>query len=275
MERRVQLQNFKQKVDLPSIDITPSLKTLDSEAVPDTCINDVKLQTQPTTEKTNANVASQVPDSFPSSIVKDEATSSDGEPPKKRIKTLLPVKPKPPPLSLATRRRRSMKSSDSEPEELVNQRKSGTLHPSSDLLDDLINQAVQEGAIITVADANLPHDKIFEASVVLEPCLVPIQVDNEVKIEQANEGTKIKQSEKTTEVKPPDIHEKSPIEDEHKRIREVLTQKPPHREPAYMKKEALLTTEESYVTLVGEPLGPHENMYDTIGADQTHVEVCA
>lgn len=272
MERRVQLQSLKQKSDQTAVESPPAMKTQDSLSHPDNSALNAKLETQ-TTAEIPLDVASDVPVSFPVSITTEEPTTgSDGEPPKKRIKTLLPVKSKPPSPTLTTRRRRSMKSCDSEPGDVTGQPKVEAPSPTSNLLDDLINQAVQEGAIISVPDANLPDDKIFEARFVLEPCLIPLQAVDEIKIEKANGGCEDKQSVPANDEKPLVTHEELPIEPEHKRIQEILTQKSNHREPTYLKKDTILTTEEPYVTHVGDSFGPNENTCDS-AAHQAHVEV--
>lgn len=255
MERRVQLQNSKQKSEVHTEENFPPGKVTESSSLQSgsaTIGNQVATRTQ---SKVCGSSAPLTPE--PSFTACDKIPSND-EIPRKRIKTLLPVRSKAcssPPI----KRRRTTISTD--PEEI--QIKAEAL-PNDNILDDLINQAVKEGAIINLTDTNLPSDHIIETKVVLEPCPLPV-----------SSAKTLAEKESTSLLEPPPIIAETlnvleaPIHPEHKRIQEYLTLKPPPRESVHLKKEAILTTSEPYLTHVGESLSQPEVLNN-----QAQVEVC-
>ena len=128
--------------------------------------------------------------------------------------------------------------------------------PEESILDELINQAVKEGAIINLADTNVPSDHIIEAKVILEPCPVPVSVAI------ADNQSAPSEPEGTLNVL------ETPIHPEHQRIQEYLAQRPPLRESVQLKKESILTTEKPYLTHVGESVSQPE-----IQTNEAQVEV--
>ncbi|KAI9560069.1 hypothetical protein GHT06_014079 [Daphnia sinensis] len=228
MERRVQMQNTKQKNDIPVEENHASGKVTDSSLPQGGSVivgNSVATRTQ---SKVSGSSAFHIPEQ--QSTPNCDKIAAVEEIPRKRIKTLLPVRTKSCPSPPPAKRRRTAKSLETEEEQ-----KHAT-HLDDNILDDLINQAVEEGAIINLTDTNVPSDHIIEAKVVLEPCSLPA-LSSIGAIDSAPAE--------------PDVLE-VPIHSEHKRIQECLSQKPPVRESAHLKKEALLTTEEPYLTHLGE-----------------------
>ena len=226
----MQLQTSKQKNEVIVEDNLPTGKVTDSllhQSGSSVIGNMVATRTQ--SKVSGSSSVSLIPDqqSFPNY---DKLPTVE-EIPRKRIKTLLPVRTKPCPSPPPAKRRRTTKSLDSSGSE---DQKPVAL-PDDNILDDLINQAVEEGAIINLNDTNVPSDRIIEAKVVLEPCSLP-----SVLVE--------KESSPSEHV----LNGAFNIHPEHKRIQECLAQKPPVRESAHLKKEVILTTEEPYLTHLGE-----------------------
>merc|ERR1712136_76571 len=196
MERRVQLQNQKQKCDI-SVDtetVAAQTKSVDSslQQVPD-------------------DVKAYIPESVQ---IPMKAESEEIQVPRKRIKTLLPVKRK---------EKKSNKVAANMETSLVKEQ----------ILDDLIIQAVKEGAIINVSDSVVTDD-IVEAKVILEPVKLTCSP---------------RKQEKTASHSP---NIKFSITAEHKRIQQLLLQKAPPRESLHLKRENILTCDEQYLTHVGE-----------------------
>jgi len=196
MERRVQLQNQKQKCDV-AVDT-------DIVAAP-TKTPDTSLQQVPD------NVKPFVPDSIGNPIkVEPEETQV----PRKRIKTLLPVK-------------RKEKKLSKLPTELE------TSLVEEQILDDLIIQAVKEGAIINVSDSAVTDD-IIQAKVILEPIKLTSSPQKIEKMVSHPAAAKFS------------------ITPEHRRIQQLLSQKAPPKEPNHLKKENILSIDYQYLTHVGE-----------------------
>ena len=196
MERRVQLQNQKQKCDI-SVDtetVAAQTKSVDSslQQVPD-------------------DVKAYIPESVQ---IPMKAESEEIQVPRKRIKTLLPVKRK---------EKKSNKVAANMETSLVKEQ----------ILDDLIIQAVKEGAIINVPDSVVTDD-IVEAKVILEPVKLTCSPRKQGKTTSHSPNTKFS------------------ITAEHKRIQQLLLQKAPPRESLYLKRENILTCDEQYLTHVGE-----------------------
>ena len=247
MDRRVQLQTSKQKPELYNEENVASPNLPDppihqSSSV--TVTNQVATRTQ---SKVSISSMPVVPDEpLPNC---DKLPTKVEEVPRKRIKTLLPVRtnacPSPP-----AKRRRTIKSMEPEEEQKP------TNLPEESILDELINQAVKEGAIINLADTNVPSDHIIEAKVILEPCPVPVSVAI------ADNQSAPSEPEGTLNVL------ETPIHPEHQRIQEYLAQRPPLRESVQLKKESILTTEKPYLTHVGESVSQPE-----IQTNEAQVEV--
>lgn len=226
MERRVQLQNSKQKSEAQIEDNHSSGKVIDSSILhSDSAVfgNQVATRTQ---SKIFGNCPPHTPQP---AAINTNIDPSIEEVPRKRIKTLLPVRTSPCPVPPA-KRRRTTKSVENE------QDVKPATAPNDNILDDLINQAVKEGAIINVADTNVPSDRILEAKVILESLPVSLTM-----------------AEKDLGVSKPEENVlDAPVHPEHQRIREYLSQRPPIKSSAHLKKEAILTTEAPYLTHVGE-----------------------
>lgn len=234
MERRVQMQTSKQKNEAPIEENHASGKVSESTLHQSGGVivsNSVATRTQ---SKVSGSSAAHIPEQ--QLLPNCEKIAAVKEIPRKRIKTLLPVRTKSCPSPPPAKRRRITKSIESEEDEKP------VMHPDVEILDDLINQAVEEGAIINLTDTNVPSDHIIETKVVLEPCSLP-----------ALSST----AENTSALAEPNVLE-APIHSEHKRIQECLAQKPAVRESAHLKKEALLVTEDPYLTHHGEWLSQPE-----------------
>lgn len=232
MERRVQLQTSKQK---PEQHVEENLFTVSKgmeslvQGTPAATRAQPKVSVGP-----NTSYVPEVP-----SITNCHKT--DVEIPRKRIKTLLPVRTKAICPSPPAKRRRMTRSIEADV--II---KSETM-PHENILDDLINQAVQDGAIANLTESNLPSDRTIEAKLLLEPCPVSGQAD----------GTPAKKECSNISLEPAGGKESSnvldlPIYPEHERIKKLLAQKPPARESVHVKKESILTTAEPYLTHVGE-----------------------
>lgn len=201
MERRVQLQNQKQKCDVPA----------DTETVaPLTKIPEPSLQRVPD------DVKPYLPDSIEIPV---KVETEENQVPRKRIKTLLPVKRK--------EKKPNKMTADLETSLVV----------EDHILDDLIIQAVKEGAIINVSDSAVTDD-IVEAKVILEPVKL-----NSSPRKLGKTTTSLQQLSTTT---------KSPITTEHRRIQQLLLQKAPPRESQHLKRENIITCDHEYLTYVGE-----------------------
>lgn len=234
MERRVQLQNSKQKSEIHNEENVASGNMTESiQSGSATVGNQIATRTQ---SKVSMSSSPNLPEP---SFTNCEIPPKVEEVPRKRIKTLLPVRTKPCP-SPPAKRRRMTKSMEPEEDQIP------AALPEENILDDLINQAVKEGAIINLTDTNVPSDHIIEAKVILEPCPMPITVAI------ADEEPATTGSEGITNVL------EAPIHPEHRRIQEYLAQRPSVRESAHLKKEVILTTEQPYLTHVGESLSQPE-----------------
>lgn len=213
MERRVQLQNSKQKSELSEESI-PGGKAAE-QPTPQMASNHVDTFS-PSRVPANTD---QVPEPPLTTIGVSEA---EAPAPRKRIKTLLPVRTKPTPSP--TSKRKSTKITPIIPE--------ASIKTEDDIIDDLIDQAVKEGAIISVPEATI----------------VPSAVETD-KSTSAEEPS----------CSPSDASSFS-ILAEHRRIQQQLSQKPAPREPAHLKKESMLTTDEPYSTHVGEGFSQLESL---------------
>lgn len=248
MERRVQLQNSKQKAEVHTEENVPPGKVTDLPVLQSgsaTTGNQVATRTQSKVSGSSIPLASE------QSYTNCDKVSSVEEIPRKRIKTLLPVRSKACP-SPPAKRRRTAKSVESEEIQV----KTESFAADDNILDDLINQAVEEGAIINLTDTNLPSDHIIEAKVVLEPCPLPVSATS---VEKEPVSLELKETFDVLE---------APIHPEHRRIQEYLSQRPAPRESIHLKKEAILTTQEPYLTHVGESLSQPEVL-----TNQAQVEV--
>jgi hypothetical protein len=210
---------------------------------------------------------------IPEMVVKSEVVVDDGVP-KKRIKTLLPVRraQSPPvvrpttPDSVKPKKRRKLNKST---EEMTEESTATSFNCESDaILDDLINQAVKEGAIINVTDGSVAGDNIVAAKVVLEPCPAAAST---VVVMTSEVVENNKQEPVKPEPKSPKKEEDS-ILPEHKRIQQLLAQKAVVKEPNYLKKDLILTTETPYWTHVGE-CGPNQAESIQIQSQEAQVEV--
>lgn len=290
MERRVQLQNLKQKPDgmpeenvspLKVIDVTPIQSSSNHAAVSSNQQGEIVLLRVPlnstpvtaTIEDVTTPNPSALATPIPEMVVKSEVVV-DGGVPKKRIKTLLPVRraQSPPvvrpttPDSVKPKKRRKLNKST---EETTEESTAASFNCESDaILDDLINQAVKEGAIINVTDGSVAGDNIVAAKVVLEPC-PPAASTVVVMTSEVVENNK--QEPVKPEPKSPKKEEDS-ILPEHKRIQQLLAQKAVVKEPNYLKKDLILTTETPYWTHVGE-CGPNQAELIQIQSQEAQVEV--
>lgn len=287
MERRVQLQNLKQKPDdVPEENVSP-VKVTDMSPIQsgsnhavvssqsEVVLPRVPLASTPTVSTTVK--PTPAPSISEPPIIKNEIMN-DGVP-KKRIKTLLPVRraqsptiasPTTPDVKPPNKRRKLDKSRE-DPE---NPTTTNFNCESDAILDDLINQAVKEGAIINVTDANVANDHIVAAKVVLEPCppaaaaTAVVTTTNEVATTTC-EKEPAKPIKETSPAKQEDS-----ILPEHRRIQQLLAQKSSVvREPNHLKKDLILTTETPYLTHVGE-CGPNQTESTIqIQPQETQVEV--
>jgi hypothetical protein len=230
MERRVQLQTSKQKNEVVVEDNLPTGKVTDPPMHQSgSAVVGNMMATRTQSKVSGTSSVPHTPEqqqSFPNC---DKLPTVE-EIPRKRIKTLLPVRTKPCPSPPPAKRRRttkSLESSESDDQKPV-------ALPNDNILDDLINQAVEEGAIINLNDSNVPSDHIIEAKVVLEPCSLP-----SLPVEKESSPSELGVLD-------------APIHPEHKRIQECLAQKLPIRESTHLKKEVILITEEPYLTHLGE-----------------------
>ncbi|EFX87682.1 hypothetical protein DAPPUDRAFT_312148 [Daphnia pulex] len=230
MERRVQLQTSKQKNEVVVEDNLPTGKVTDPPMHQSgSAVVGNMMATRTQSKVSGTSSVPHTPEqqqSFPNC---DKLPTVE-EIPRKRIKTLLPVRTKPCPSPPPAKRRRttkSLESSESDDQKPV-------ALPNDNILDDLINQAVEEGAIINLNDSNVPSDHIIEAKVVLEPCSLP-----SLPVEKESSPSELGVLD-------------APIHPEHKRIQECLAQKLPVRESTHLKKEVILITEEPYLTHLGE-----------------------
>ena len=291
MERRVQLQNLKQKPDgvpeenvspVKVIDVTPIqsgsnhvnqvVSSSQGEIVP----LRVPLNSTPVTAENVAtpNPPTIAPPPVPEMVVKSSEVVVDGGVPKKRIKTLLPVRraqsppvvrPTTPDVVKHKKRRKLNKST----EETTEEQTATSFNCENDaILDDLINQAVKEGAIINVSDGSVAGNTIVAAKVVLEPC-PPAASTVVVATSEVVENNK--QEPVKPEPKSPKKEDDS-ILPEHKRIQQLLAQKAIVKEPNHLKKDLILTTETPYKTHVGE-CGPNQAELIQIQSQEAQVEV--
>lgn len=218
MERRVQLQNAKQKPD--SADENgpvgknpePSPLSLNSSS------SSNHVDAKPPVVKVPANSITKISLVPEPPAVTSEPNVGAVPPPRKRIKTLLPVRTKPSP-SPTSRRKNSIKSAALESDAATVPKPEG-----SNVLEDLTRKAANEGAItnvkIEIGTASVPDVKQVGG---------PLEGDGE--------------SSEVLSILP-----------EHRLIQQQLAQKPAPREPSYLKKESILTMEEPYLTHVGESL---------------------
>ncbi len=225
MERRVQLQNGKVRSD--SIEEgTPAglAKTVEPAVSPQVILpgniaelrNPVKIEDS---IKVPANLTMTVPEQQPAAVDPSDVV------PKKRIKTLLPVRTKPTPSPTSKRKHANNNKTDL-----------ADIQLDDNILDDLINQAVKEGAILNITDTSVASGIVESSKITLLPV----------------------KEEPTSDSALP----------EHRRIQQLLSSKPPPREPSHLKKELILTTEEPYSTHVGDFFNQPESF-----SNQNHVEV--
>ena len=253
MERRVQLQNQKPKLDVP---YEESAK-----------VTDVSVQLGNNSKVNIVRSLAVTGDVIP--CASDLVTGSppephweDGPAPRKRIKTLLPVRSSKPSPNTAKHKGRKVNQVD-----LSSNNGSLTSDLVEDtILDDLINQAVKEGAIISVTDSTITEG-IVETKVILEPCAEPILQLTAVTANETPRSPR-KMSKAHSLAGPVG---KNTILPEHRRIQQLLAQKPPPREPSYLKKENLMTTSQPYLTHVREWHSGSQS--PEMLADEVHVEV--
>ena len=219
MERRVQLQNAKQKPDSAEENGPAAVKNPEPPAaLPIQTTTSNPADAKPTTTN-QTSAAAAANNNITTNQVPDAGAVP---PPRKRIKTLLPVRTKPSPSPTS---KRKSKSAEDEA-------------PNNDVVDDdLINKAVKDGAIITITDSG--PASVVEVKVVDEK---PAEAD----------------------------HSDFPILPEHRLIQQQLALKPAPREPSYLKKESMLTTDKPYVTHIGESLNSQP---EAIVNETHHVEV--
>jgi len=236
MERRVQLQNQKQKCDVPNAEtVPPSSKVVE----PSTQLNNLRIL-----DNINPHVPDLIAIQNPLKVESEEI-----QVPRKRIKTLLPVRTPAAPSSPIKRKEKKTNklTLKPDPDEQVE-----ADMVEEHILDDLINQAVKEGAIINVSDSTVTDD-IVEAKVILELSTSPAKTG------------------KTSASPTPEAADcQLPILPEHRRIQQLLAQKPTPREPNHLKKENMLTCVHSYLTHVGE--SHNSNQLETT-SNQVQVEV--
>lgn len=247
MERRVQLQSSKHKCDGVADEPVSSGKHNETPAQPPVPVacnesEDIKPRVPAGTLP-----VPEPPAASPTEAVKSEETS------RKRIKTLLPVRTKSSP-SPPVKRRKSVRGAETE--DAIDKGQQASYEEN---LDDLINQAVKEGTILSVSDSCVPSERLLEAKVVLEPCPLIATVTL----------PKAKNSKKPGHEEPVNVLN-LPVHPDHRWIREALLQKQPPREPAHLKKDAILTTESHFPTLLGETANQvdlviHENHVEVIG----------
>lgn len=265
MERRVILQNQKVKQEPSTEEPAVTGKTNDSAlstSVQSSATNSYELRGFGATDDTKSRLPEPVSGSV-SPFSKDE----ENPVPKKRIKTLMPVGSKLSPApSIGTIGSRERNSKVLTP---VNTTGDLKLVKKEDehILDDLINQAVKEGAII-LTDTNQVDGSILDTKVVLEPCELPVVqlttdkfVESQSPPEQASAGKTEKKISSRQSIA---------ILPEHKRIQQLLIQKPPPRELNSLKRESILTTEQPYFTHVGEAYINHQVEFQ---AKESEVEV--
>jgi len=195
---------------------------------------------------------------------KEEVSTS----PRKRIKTLLPVgKRSSSTAVVAGHARNGAKNAKI----LATTTKCSTVvkcetRDDEKMLDDLINQAVKEGAILNIMERDQVVDShLLDAKVVLEPCPLPVLTDASQLIDDcADQPPSPANSERKT-------HSRTLITilPEHKRIQQLLTQKPAVREAPHLKKENLVTTDQLYFTHIGEA----ESRQVEIHVNESEVEV--